>query len=303
MINVDDELLRIDNEYSETEIFLKYGVVSLMFYEPTPYTKLIVAINNERDKYNGLQERERFIPLYRKVYLAQRRKLKNILDKVKNRTIVIEPEPTPYEMENYPKNTWKYKYDISNRENVYQYAETRLKKAIFDTNQELYILRKYPEVYYNRKSGYIGGEFNYRYEDEVIIYDNVNAMSDGMHHFLLYCNEQTKESDKRTLLNILAYLNGCPNFEFLSNRSVNQKLDELYRNFDLLDNIRLRQPNYLKSDVEKPIHLELPIIKNDKGYKMIAFKKLSHEGILDLYHASLKQFEPLPRCVFFIQSV
>ena len=123
-------------------------------------------------------------------------------------------------------------------------------------------------------------------------------MSDGMHHFLLYCNEQTKESDKRTLLNILAYLNGCPNFEFLSNRSVNQKLDELYRNFDLLDNIRLRQPNYLKSDVEKPIHLELPIIKNDKGYKMIAFKKLSHEGILDLYHASLKQFEPLPRCVF-----
>ena len=45
MINVDDELLHIDNEYSETEIFLKYGVVSLMFYEPTPYIKLIVAIS------------------------------------------------------------------------------------------------------------------------------------------------------------------------------------------------------------------------------------------------------------------
>ena len=26
MINVDDELLCIDNEYSEKEIFLKYGV-------------------------------------------------------------------------------------------------------------------------------------------------------------------------------------------------------------------------------------------------------------------------------------
>lgn len=25
---------------------------------------------------------------------------------------------------------------------------------------------------------------------------------------------------------------------------------------------------------------------------------MPHEGILDLYHASLKQFEPLPRCVF-----
>ena len=82
MINVDDELLRIDNEYSETEIFLEYGVVSLMFYEPAPYIKLIVAINNERDKYNILQERVQFIPLYIKVYLAQRRKLKNILEKI-----------------------------------------------------------------------------------------------------------------------------------------------------------------------------------------------------------------------------
>ena len=50
MINGDDELLCIDNEYSEKEIFLEYSVVSLMFYDPTPYTKLIVAINNERDK-------------------------------------------------------------------------------------------------------------------------------------------------------------------------------------------------------------------------------------------------------------
>ena len=90
---------------------------------------------------------------------------------------------------------------------------------------------------------------------KTIIYDNVNAMSDGMHHFQLYCNECTRESDKRTLLNILAYLNGCPNFEFLNNRSVNQKLDNLYRNFDLLDNIRLRQPNYFKSDVEKHIYI------------------------------------------------
>ena len=64
MINVDNELLCIDNEYSEKEIFLEYGVVSLMFYDPTPYTKLIVAINNERDKYDGLQERKHFIHSY-----------------------------------------------------------------------------------------------------------------------------------------------------------------------------------------------------------------------------------------------
>lgn len=301
MINLDEELMRIDNEYSETEMFLEYGIVSLMFYEPVMYKKLIADVFEEQQQYETTQDRERYVAIFKKVYLAQRKKLTAILENIRNRTMVIEPEPTPDEMVKYPKNSWKYMHDISHRENVYQYAETRIKRAIFYTNQELYILRKYPEVYYNKKGSYIGGEFYYRYEDEVIIYDKVHAVSDGMHHFLLCCNERTKASDKRTLLNILAYLNGCPNFEFLSNPRVNQRLDELYRNFDLLDNIRLRQPNYLKSDSEKPIYLELPIIKNIKGYKMIAFKKLAHEGILDLYHASLKQFEPLPRCVFLFR--
>lgn len=130
------------------------------------------------------------------------------------------------------------------------------------------------------------------------IYDKVHALTDGMHHFLLYCNDRSKLSDKRALLNVLAYLNGCPNFEFFSNTRVNRKLDELYRNFDLLDCIRLRHPDYFKSDIDKAIYLELPIIKNRDQYNFICFQKMPHEGILDLYHASLKQFEPLPRCVF-----
>lgn len=295
---VNKALRKIDKEYSETEMFLEYGILSLAFYEPIPYKKLIVEINNERDKFERTQQREVFIPIYKKVYLAQRKKLKRILAKITDRTIKIHPEPKRDEMIQFLKESWKYNNAIDNKENVYQYAETRLRKAIHDTNEELYILSKFPAVYYNQKSGYIGGEFNYRYENEILIYDKVNTMTDGMHHFLLYCNDHSTLSDKRSLLNILAYLNGCPNFEFLSNPRVNRKLDELYRNFDLLDCIRLRHPNYLKSDFEKPIYLELPIIKNYKSFNIITFKKLPHEGILDLYHASLKQFEPLPRCVF-----
>lgn len=298
MINIDKELRKIDIEYSETEIFLDYGIISLASYKPVSYKKLIVKINNERDKFKRTHQRELFILDYKKVFLAQRKKLKKILANISDRTIKIYPEPTRDEMIRFLKQSWRYNDAINLKENIYQYAETRLRKAIHDTNEELYILNKFPSVYYNQKSSYIGGEFNYRYENEVLIYDKVNAMTDGMHHFLIYCNDHSTLSDKRSLLNILAYFNGCPNFEFLSNRKVNQKLDELYRNFDLMDCIRLRHPNYLRSDIDKPIYLELPIIKNTKNYSIISFKKLPHEGILDLYHASLKQFEPLPRCVF-----
>lgn len=296
--NINDELRTIEENFSVEEIYLKYGIASLMYYEAQDFQQLIVKINVERDKYSDTQDRLIFILLYRKVYLAQRKKLLELYDAVKNRTTKIIPEPTREEMQIYTNESWKYLTDISNLENVYLYAENRIKYAIFKTEEELYTLRKYPSVYYNYKSNYVGGVFSYRYDDEIIIYDKVNIISDGMHHFRLYCNDSSKASDKRALLNIMAYLNGCPNFEFLANSEINNKLDELYYRFDLLDCIRLRNPNYLKANVEDTFHLELPIIKNIKGYKMIVFEKLPHEGILDLYHASLKQFEPLPRCVF-----
>lgn len=71
------------------------------------------------------------------------------------------------------KQSWKYNDAIDNKENIYLYAETRLRKAIHDTKEELYILNKFPFVYYNQRSAHIGGEFNYRYENEILIYEIV----------------------------------------------------------------------------------------------------------------------------------
>lgn len=297
-MNIQDRIKGIDDEYSDSEIFLEYGLPSLMLYEPMPYKNLIVDIDIERDKYKITEDRMKFIPLYKQVYFAQRKKLKAILAKIENRTTVIFPEPTREEMISLWGDTRQYDDSISNAENIYRYAAACIRRVICDTEEEIYLLRYYPSVYYNYSDSYIGGEFNYRYENEVIIYNKVNLLTDGMHHFKLYVNDGTSDIDKRSILNVFAYLNGCPNFEFLNNTRVNQKLDDLYHRFDLLDCIRLRHPNYLKSDVEKPIYLELPILKNKRGRKIIAFNKMPHEGILDLYHATLKQFEPLPRCVF-----
>ena len=44
-MNIRDRIKAIDDEYSESEIYLEYGLPSLMLYEPTPYKNLIVDIN------------------------------------------------------------------------------------------------------------------------------------------------------------------------------------------------------------------------------------------------------------------
>ena len=97
----------------------------------------------------------------------------------------------------------------------------------------------------------------------------------------------------------MAYLNGYPYFLFTENPSFNQKLSGLYYNFDLLDMVRLRKKNYFKEiDLEKPIALQMPILNAVDKRHIVAIPPSSHETVFALYHASLKQFEPLPRCVF-----
>lgn len=298
MVNIEQQLQEFNSAISDSELFLEYGLLSLAFFELKEYTSLVCEINQSREKVDGTVQRLTFVPLYKKVFLAQKEKLNSILSNIKNRTINIFPIPTEREMKRSGLTTLKYDDSLSPYENFFIFAEHRIKRALNLTQEELYILNNYPSVYYNNKNSYIGGDFGYRYENELIIYKNVHIATDGMHHFATYTNDRNSLADQRALLNILAFINGRPNFEFTDNPSFNGKLDDLYQKFDLLDCIRLRDSSYLKSDTEKSIYLELPIIKNRNYYNLIIFKDMMHEGVLDLYHASLKQFEPLPRCVF-----
>lgn len=298
MIDIKKRLEEINNAVSDSELFLEYGLLSLAFFELKEYMNLVCEINQFRDNIKETAQRFNLIPLYKKVFLSKGKKLNAILSNIKNKTLVIFPIPTKEEMKKSSLETLRYDDSMSAVDNFFVFAEHRIKRALNLNNEELYILNHYPSVYYNSRNSYIGGDFGYRYENELIIYKNVHLSTDGMHHFSTYTNDNNSLADQRALLNILAFLNGRPNFEFTKNPIFNNKLDGLYQRFDLLDCIRLRDSNYLNADTENSIYLELPIIKNKKYYNFIIFKDMIHEGILDLYHASLKQFEPLPRCVF-----
>jgi len=97
-------------------------------------------------------------------------------------------------------------------------------------------------------------------------------------------------------------------FEYLEYRTQNNlgiesiHSDDLYAKFDLMDMLRLRKKDFFDSKVEEPFHIESPILKTKKGFNFIEIEAVQHEMIFELYHASLKQFESLPRCVFLYRA-
>ncbi len=68
-----------------------------------------------------------------------------------------------------------------------------------------------------------------------------------------------------------------------------------------LDMVQLRKSDFFNNKKYETSYTERPIMKYKSGHNFIEVDDLEHEVLLELYHASLKQFESLPRCVFYIE--
>jgi hypothetical protein len=73
MIDVEVRLQEINNIVSDNELFLEYGLLSLAFFEIKEYIDLVCEINRLRDTVKGTNQRTAYIPLYKKVFFAQRK--------------------------------------------------------------------------------------------------------------------------------------------------------------------------------------------------------------------------------------
>lgn len=298
MENIEKYISQIEREVSETEIILKYGEISFILFDLEQYSKVLIKINNERERNPNIQFRKTLIKGYKLVFLSKKRKLKRILENLENQTLKFSPMVETIINKEYLEKFYDYKEDMSLKDNLQYFFKLKLQQKIKEVNEELFLLNQHASLYMNSKDSYIGGDFRYRYDREAIVYKDVNVLQDNFHHFAIYSNEKSKEKTKMELLNILAYVNGTPIFRFTQNPYFNEKMHRLYCQFDLLDMLRLRKNTYFKEEIEETISLQLPILKNYKNYKIVLFKDLKHGEIVDLYHSSLKQFEPLPRCVF-----
>ncbi|MGD6969232.1 hypothetical protein ACQCVP_22685 [Rossellomorea vietnamensis] len=282
-----------------TESNLLHTPIRLVYFELKGYSELVIKLNREKSSCTSYEEKENLIDSYKRVYLSERKIYQRILSNLNNGNLMIH----------YGKSNDDYLYDVLERfininrektldENLMNYLKVKLKGKISEANQQLYILKNYPVEYINSLSTFIGPGSVLKYKSDLIIYKDVTIAASTSNSFSVYYNENTDEGTKNALLNIMAYFNGQPSFYFTENYDFNRKLCDLYEQFDLLDTLRLRKKNFFDSKQKEPFFLELPILKQKNNYNIVAFEASQNEMIFELYHASLKQFESLPRCVF-----
>lgn len=299
--SIDTHVIDVSKyDYSEVPVVLA-------FYELEGYLKLIIELNRERNACKSYEEKELFLNKYKKVYLSERLMYRRILKNLINGTVKIRYSETLRGQEEYlfgALNRFK-KFDRqkSLNENLSEYMKAKLRQKILDVNQELYKLQNYPADYINIFSKFIGPNPISKYRKDIIVYKDVSIAETESNSYSVFYNENTTENTKNALLNILAYFNGSPFFYYTENYNFNRKLLELYEQFDLLDMLRLREKNFFDRNRKEPFYLELPILKQKNDYNIVTIQDSEHEMIFELYHASLKQFESLPRCVFLYRVI
>lgn len=304
-MKLKDKLIYIDKSINENIIDLsKYSYyeipVRLVYFELEEYTKVILELNKERDSKITYDEKQDLINQYIVVYKSCKRKYNKLLRNIKNNNLEIKYSEELEENKEYMyKSRVLYLFDESKslNENIRLYMELKIEQRIAEINEALYILRNMPSFYINTFSTFIGPNNPSRYTKDIFFYKDINIMVSDGSHFSVFYNEKSKEETKNTLLGIIAYLNATPYFYFTENYSFNKKICYLYEQFDLLDILRLRDKGFFdRKDDEDKLFMNTLIKSNKHGY--IYFEESNHEMLFELYHASLKQFEPLPRCVF-----
>lgn len=305
MLELEIKLREIEESINEYIIDLGDNYLSvparLAYFELDEYSKVIIELNKERYSMKSYDEKKYLKSKYQQVYKASKKMYSKLLKNIKNKTLKIECDIRLESNKNYLYEILGRSFAFNERkllyENICMYMEFKMKQRIHEINIELHRLKDFPNTYINTINKFIGPNSITKYDKDIFFYKDVYIAVSEMHHFSVFYNENSKEETKNALLNIIAYFNGQPYFYFTENYNFNRKIGNLYEQFDLLDLLRLRKKNFFDSKSEEPFHLELPILRTNV-YEGIYFKESNHEMLFELYHASLKQFESLPRCVF-----
>ncbi|MCT4662762.1 MAG: hypothetical protein N4A40_12945 [Tissierellales bacterium] len=249
-------------------------------YSIRSYRQIIVDLNKHRSN-DSITDNE-YILCLKKIYNSKLKVSRRACISIKSGSVKINDSLKPRFEQNDARST------------ILQFFEG----VIEDTKKNLYMLNKYPTFFTLSNPEIIGSDFESRYDSDIYLYKSIVIDRVAPHTFGLLSPEDTKVNEKRALLNIIAYYFGKPLYISTDNPYFNNKLDVLYENFDLTDMLTLRHKEYVNKELHSTSYLCRPVFKNRKYFPLIEIEELSHPQMLDSYHDSLKQFEPLPRCVF-----
>lgn len=303
---IDNKLKALENSIKTNEIVLDNTdpqdvLFAILGFEIKDYFKLIQKVHLKRKTYKTFEEKLALNDTYLRIHKSNLKIYKNMLNNIENSMFVIKwtceenSNSTVKHFESY----FEEKVEGEASDVVLYHFKRILQRKILELKCEIYCLKKHPCEYANTLYTYIGPYKINRYRNDRIFYKDCSIISLDSHSCSVSYNEKTDNTTKNAIVDILSYFNAQPYFIFTENPEFNRKLCELYEHFDFLDMMRLRSKKYFKADYsEKAASLLLPILKAVSNTDVIEIPSTSHEKVFSLYHASLKQFEPLPRCVF-----
>ncbi len=196
---------------------------------------------------------------------------------------------------------FKIDSDLSFEAKVQIQTLKKLNQQLNETNQAVFELENYQFATYKHEE-LLGGGFYLRFPKETIIYKEISLGNSKFGSSILY-KDESQNADKIDLLNILSFFQASPNFLLTKNKSFNEKLAKLYEQFDILDLLTLTTTKYFNDPKGEFRSLSSPIFKLHGKTQFTIFPDIEHRELFNLYHSSLKQIEPLPRCVFLFRIV
>jgi hypothetical protein len=134
---------------------------------------------------------------------------------------------------------------ISFDEKIKRQVVNKLNQQLKTVNQQIFELENYQFATY-KKEEILGSNFYMRFPKEIILYEKVNLSSTRYNSTILY-EDDSQEKNKKDLLNLMAYIQGTPNFLTTQNRDYNNKLSKIYEEFDLLDLVSLSSKKFFRT--------------------------------------------------------
>jgi hypothetical protein len=136
------------------------------------------------------------------------------------------------------------------------------------------------------------------YDSYTLVFKDVEL---SVHSYCaLYHKKNYSENNKFTLLNLFSYYLCKPCFLCVDNIEQNNKLQDLYLRFEIADLLYLRDKLYYKTTIRYIFEQLNPKFITGNDWRAI-IGEIPHFEVLEFYNASLKQFEPFPRCVFLFR--
>lgn len=238
------------------------------------------------------------------VYKELAKHLKNLIAGINSKaTKIIFPYKKENEEQLNKTLTKLFKIDsrLTFEEKIREQTLRRLRQQLKETNQAIFELRNFQFATFKNEE-FIGGNFYLRFPKELIIYKDV-CINKSRYGSSVLTKDESHDNDKISLLNILAFLQASPNFLLTKNQSYNEKLTTIYNEFDILDLITLTSSKFFSTPKSKFRSLSTPIFKLQKETNFTIIPEVNDLELFHLYHSSLKQIEPLPRCVFLFRMV